>query len=150
MEYRTFNKNDTESLRNMIIKVAVEDFNHDDVWLKYYQELDFSCFENSKNKLYIILNDNNPVCCGGYKILDDAKAELCLFYTLKSYQGKKLNSKIYDMVLKDLKSLNIKHLNLISNLDFKDAIKMWQKRGFVEYERHFCSGSYDIKMKKEL
>ena len=150
MEFRTFNKNDTESLRNMIIQVGVKDFNHDEVWLKYYQDLDFSCFENAKNKLYLFLDDNKPVCCGGYKILNDNTAELCLFYTLKSYQGKKLNSKIYDMVLKELKTLKIKHLRLITNSDFKDAINIWQKRGFVEFERHFCSGSYDIQMKKEL
>ena len=54
------------------------------------------------------------------------------------------------MVLKELKTLKIKHLRLITNSDFKDAINIWQKRGFVEFERHFCSGSYDIQMKKEL
>ena len=150
MEFRAFDKKDTNNLRKLIIEVGVNDFNHDKVWLDYYKQVDLSCFCNTKNKLYLFLDNNKPICCGGYKILDDDSAELCLFYTLKSYQGKKLSSKIYDAVLKDLKALNIKHLRLTTNSDFKNAISMWQKRGFVEFKRHFCSGSYDIQMKKEL
>ena len=150
MEFRTFNKKDTEDLRNMIISIGVTDFNHDEIWLNYYKNIDFSCFENSKNNLYLFLDNNLPICCGGYKLLDENSAELCLFYTLKKYQKSGLNSKIYNKIIEELKLLNIKHLYLTTNSDFKDAINMWQKRGFTEYERCFCSGSYDIKMKKEL
>lgn len=126
--------------------VAINEFGYDD-WEDYLSEMEFEDYKNEENKFWIALNSKEEIVgtIGALK-MSETEVYLNSLYVNKNYRrlglAKKLYSTLYSFVLQQ----GYKSIILKTFFRFTNAIKFYEKLGFVRYEENEESCFY----KKDL
>lgn len=105
-----------------------------------------SCFVSFK----CLLSDEKIVGTVGLKKLDDDTVELKALYLHKEYRGRGWGRKLIDTAIKESGRLGFKTIVLDSMSIYKDALRLYEKTGFVPTERFNDNPYADVFMKRDL
>jgi GNAT superfamily N-acetyltransferase len=97
-----------------------------------------------------LLADDEVIGTVGLKKIDDDTAELKALYLHKEYRGLGWGSRLINSAIDEARTLEFKTIVLDSMSIYKDALKLYEKSGFVPTERFNDNPYADIFMKKDL
>lgn len=97
-----------------------------------------------------LLADDNVIGTVGLKKIDDDTVELKALYLDKNYRGQGLGTKLINTAVDEARQLGFKTIVLDSMSGYKDALKLYEKTGFVPTERFNDNPYADVFMKKDL
>ena len=108
-------------------------------------------FNNSGVFKLIIEQSNRSIiaCYGLYKINDNT-CELRKMYLTKNMRGKGIGKKMMEDAFTEAKKLGYNKMILETNSVLKEAISMYKKFGFIEYNPEYLSSRCNIGMYKNI
>lgn len=118
------------NVKNFLIEVAVNELGFK-TWLEYFKNKDFSSYKTNHSKFYIALNSKGQIIatCAGLK-KDENIIKLNSFYVLKSYRGKKIGKRLYDLVYNFAKNYGYKKIILCAHKENEIAVKFYLKNNY--------------------
>ncbi len=96
-----------------------------------YSFLKQELLENDFSRIYVIENESMIIGCISYRVVDD-KAELLNFLIKDGYRSMGYGKEVFDFVLSELRKDAVKTLILEVRVSNENAIKFYQKYGFIE------------------
>ena len=110
----------------------------------------YNDIENTFAMFKCLLADDNVIGTVGLKKIDDDTVELKALYLDKNYRGQGLGTKLINTAFDEARQLGFKTIVLDSMSGYKDALKLYEKTGFVPTERFNDNPYADVFMKKDL
>lgn len=99
---------------------------------------------------FCLILDNKVVGTVGLKKINDDTAELKALYLLKDLRGQGLGFKLINSVIDKAKEKGYKLILLDSMSKYKEALKLYEKVGFIKTERYNDNQYADVFMKLVL
>lgn len=130
-----YKNEDKEEIKNLINEIIMNEYKYY-FWDKWLKEKDWSLYDtnNKDNKLYYIKESNKIVSVCSVCKKESNIYYINTFYTKKEYiekgYGTILFDKCYDFAVKN----NATKILLCVDKYFKNAIKFYEKRGFVLFD----------------
>lgn len=97
-----------------------------------------------------LVEEDKVIGTVGLKKIDDVTVELKALYLDPDYRGRGLGTRLIDQAIDDARKLGCKAIVLDSMSIYKDALKLYEKTGFVRTERFNDNPYADIFMRKDL
>ena len=99
---------------------------------------------------FCLVLDNKVVGTVGLKKINDVTAELKALYLLKDLRGQGFGFKLINSVIDKAKEKGYKLILLDSMSKYKEAVKLYEKVGFIKTERYNDNQYADVFMKLVL
>ena len=115
----------------------------------FYNQFNASVHLQYVMVLYV---DDKPVACGGFKKLDDNKAELKRMFTLTDYRGKGYASALLLALEHWASSLDYKRILLETGINQPEAVALYRKAGYILINNYgpYIGIANSICMEKQL
>lgn len=146
MDIIKYNRIYKEKVINFLIDITKNEFNLD--WVDYLQNKDWDIYENPKNEMLLLLDDNKEII-GTCAICDigDKTGKINSFYIKKDFRKKGYGKLLY-VWMEVFINLNFEEVILCSNKVF-NSLKFYEKLGFTPYRYEtngeiWCRKEYNI------
>lgn len=90
-------------------------------------------YENQK--VYIAYDADFPVGCASFKKYEENSAEIKRVFVRKEYRSKQIAYRLMDRIKAEAKNQGIQKLLLETDTNFEQAIKFYEKYGFIRVEQ---------------
>jgi len=110
----------------------------------------YNDIEKSFVSFYCLLDDEKLIGTVALKKIDDYTVELKALYLDKSYRGQHLGSRLINVAIDEARKLGYKSIVLDSMSKYKDALRLYEKYGFMNTERFNDNIYADVFMKLDL
>ena len=124
-----------EEAIDFLIKLTSEEFGFSD-WENYFKYKLVEKYKTGKNKFWIARDLKGKIIgtCGGLQESETVIKMNC-FYIKNEYRNLGLGQKFYDLFMEFVRKENYKTIKLCTYKEFDKAIKLYEKRGFILYEK---------------
>lgn len=133
MQIIEFNEEYKDKIINFLISIAIDEFGHHN-WLDYLKNKDFTPYLLNDSKFLIVLEDKKIIATIGALKVDKNIIKINSFYIDKNYRGKKLGTKLYNLILDFSKQNNYKEIILCTYDEYSIAKIFYDKNGFKLYK----------------
>ena len=105
---------------------------------------------SSFDTFYCLMDEDQLVGTVGLKKISDDTVELKAMYLDQSYRGKGLGRLLMDKAVESAKRSGYKRMVLDSMSQYKDALRLYERTGFVNIERYNDNIHADVFMGMDL
>lgn len=91
---------------------------------------------NELEKIYVGYVEGVQISCGGFKILEDGRAELKRMYVRPQYRGNRYAESLLKYIENEVRSAGVFNIVLETGIRQESALKLYKRNAYIEIDKY--------------